>query len=53
MTTPELEALAWDYVRDRCSTFSGWAVYYGLTEYYPQLTYPSKEQLDSYQGRSV
>ena len=51
MTTPELEALAWDYVRDRCDTFSGWAVHYGLAEYYPSLRYPSKEQLDSYRLR--
>jgi hypothetical protein len=51
MTTIELEALAWDFVRDRCATFSGWAAYYGLTEYYAYLTYPSKEQLDSYRSR--
>jgi hypothetical protein len=51
MTTPELEALAWDYVRDRCATFSEWAAYYGLMEYYPRLAYPSKEQLDSYRSR--
>jgi hypothetical protein len=51
MATPELEALAWDFVRDRCATFSGWAGYYGLTEYYPCLTYPSRVQLDSYRSR--
>jgi hypothetical protein len=51
MTTPELEALAWDFVRDRCATISGWAAYYGLTEYYPRLTYPSKEQLNAYRSR--
>ncbi|MFC2015344.1 DUF885 family protein [Chloroflexota bacterium] len=51
MTSLELEALAWDCVRDRCSTFSEWAAYYGLREYYTRLTYPSREQLDSYRSR--
>jgi uncharacterized protein (DUF885 family) len=51
MATLELEALAWDFVRDCCSTFSVWAAYYGLTEYYSHLSWPSKEQLDAYQAR--
>lgn len=51
MATRELEALAWDFVRDRCNTFSGWATYYGLMEYYTHLTYPSKEQLNAYRSR--
>jgi hypothetical protein len=51
VATPELEALAYDFARDRCNTFSRWAAYYGLAEYYPRLTYPSKDQLDSYRSR--
>jgi hypothetical protein len=51
MTTPELEALAWDFARDRCATVSGWAAYYGLMEYYPRLTYPSREHLDAHRSR--
>ena len=51
MANLELEALAWDFVRDRCNTFSWWAAYYGLMEHYPHLTYPSKGQLDSYRSR--
>lgn len=51
MATPELEALACDFVRDRCSTFARWAAYYGLADYYPCLTYPSKDQLDAYRSR--
>ena len=51
MATSELEALAYDFARDRGNTFSRWATYYGLAEYYPRLTYPSKDQLDSYRSR--
>jgi hypothetical protein len=51
MATPELEALAWEYVQDRCRTFSWCPTYYGLEEYYPRLRWPSKEDLDEYRSR--
>jgi hypothetical protein len=48
MATPELETLAWGLAGERCRTFSWWAAYYGLTEYYARLTCPTRDQLDVY-----
>jgi hypothetical protein len=51
MASPELEALAWRLVRERCSRFSWLAAYYGEREYYSYLGHPSREQLDAYRSR--
>jgi hypothetical protein len=51
MATPELEALAWEYVRDRSNTFTWWATFYGLEEQYGRLACPDREGLDAYRQR--
>lgn len=48
MPNQRLELLANKFVRKRCDIFPSLGTYYGFTEYYPLLTYPSKEQIESY-----
>ena len=45
---PELEQLANKYIKTQCEVFPFWAAYYGLTEYYSTLHYPTKGQLQSF-----
>lgn len=45
---PKLELLANKFVRERCDTFPYLGTFYGLSEYYPILSYPSKERTESF-----
>ncbi|MFX0062169.1 MAG: DUF885 family protein [Candidatus Hermodarchaeota archaeon] len=45
---PELEQLANEYIKMQCEVFPFLATYYGFTERYSTLHYPTKEQLQSF-----
>jgi hypothetical protein len=46
-THPKLELLANEYLREQCAVFPLISTYYGLTEYYGSLTYPTKQRIES------
>jgi len=47
-THPKLELLANEYLREQCVVFPLVSTYYGLTEYYGFLTYPTKQRIESF-----
>ena len=44
----KLEMLADEYLREQCAVFPLVSTYYGLTEYYGFLTYPTKQRIESF-----
>jgi hypothetical protein len=44
----ELERLAKKFVKERCEAFPHFGTYYGLSEYYPLLAYPSQARVASF-----
>lgn len=48
MVNQKLELLANKFVRERCETFPGLGTFYGLSDYYSMLSYPTKERMESF-----